>query len=82
MFSAAKATARSAIRDGAIDLIARSAHPGQQRADLPRCDPYPELLRQVSSQFVIRQIFAAEPNEIVRVASIENQCYESRSVGG
>lgn len=71
-FSAAEPAARSAIRDGAIDRIGRSAHPGQQRTDLPRCDPNSELLRQTSSQFVIRQILAEEPNKIICVMSIEN----------
>ena len=82
MFSAAKTAARSAIRDGAINHITRSAHPGQQLTDLSRCDPDAKLLRQASSQFIIRQILAEEPNEIVGVASIENQSCEPRSVGG
>jgi hypothetical protein len=72
MFSAAEAAARSAIRDGAIDRIGRPAHPGQQRTDLPRRDPHPELLRHANSQFIIGQILAEEPNEIVCMVSIEN----------
>jgi hypothetical protein len=68
-----KAAARSAVRDSAINRIFRSAHPGQQRTDLPRCYPHPELLRQASSQFVIGQILADEPSEIICMVSIENQ---------
>ena len=71
-FSPTEAAARSSIRDGAINRIGRSAHSGQQRTNLPRRDPHPELLRHASSQFIIGQIFAEEPNEIVCVVSIEN----------
>lgn len=78
MFSAAEATTCSAIRDGAIKRVGRSTHPGQQRTDLRRGDPHPELLRHLSSQFTIGQILAEEPNEIVCMMSIENQCSENR----
>src|ERR1700733_1722747 len=60
--SATEAAARSAIRDGAINRIGRSTHPGQQRTDLPRRDPHPELLRHASSQFIIGQNLAEETN--------------------
>ena len=74
---AAEATARSAIREGAIDSIGRSAHPGQQRTDLPPCDPHSKLFRQTSSQFVIRQILAEEPNKIICVMIVENHVVPS-----
>ena len=60
--SATEAAACSAIRDGAINRIGRSTHPGQQRTDLPRRDPHPELLRHASSQFIIGQNLAEETN--------------------
>jgi hypothetical protein len=70
--SATEAAARSAIRDGAINRIGRSTHPGQQRTDLPRRDPHPELLRHASSQFIIGQNLAEETNEIICMVSLEN----------
>ena len=70
--SATEAAARSAIRDGAINCIGRSTHPGQQRTDLPRRDPHPELPRHASSQFIIGQILAEETNEIIGMVSLEN----------
>ena len=70
--SATEAAARSAIRDGAINRIGRSTHPGQQRTDLPRRDPHPELLRHASSQFIIGQNLAKETNEIICMVSLED----------
>ena len=70
--SATEAAARSAIRDGAINRIGRSTHPGEQRTDLPRRDPHPELLRHASSQFIIGQILAEETNEKIGMLSLEN----------
>jgi hypothetical protein len=70
--SATEAAARSAIRDGAINRVGRSTHPGQQRTDLPRRDLHPELLRHASSQFIIGQNLAEETNEIICMVSLEN----------